>query len=224
MPPTIQLSISEAHNQLRTGHQDIRTYFSETAAPERTMNETLATATTTSTTTTTDRIGLLGTEFQRQLQQHQQPRIHAATTSNNSRRPRYQDIRNFLSGAIGAVTTRATQTTTEETTASSENLISRCRAIRNRLQPPRSQVTQDTTEEPTTPTANVFSSLRALRNRFQHPRSQETQENTEETTNSPVSTFSRIRAMGNQFQQARTQPSTTSTDTWRFFPGRNRPS
>jgi hypothetical protein len=46
MLPTIRLSISisEAQNQLRTGPQDIRTYFSDTAAPERNMNETLATA------------------------------------------------------------------------------------------------------------------------------------------------------------------------------------
>jgi hypothetical protein len=50
MPPTIQLSISEAHNQLRTGHQDIRTYFSGTAAPERNMSATLATVTATATT------------------------------------------------------------------------------------------------------------------------------------------------------------------------------
>jgi hypothetical protein len=57
MQLTIRISISEAQNQLRTGHQDIRTYFSETAAPERNTNERLATATTTPANTTTDRIG-----------------------------------------------------------------------------------------------------------------------------------------------------------------------
>jgi hypothetical protein len=29
----IRIGISEAQNQLRTGHQDIRTYLSDTAAP-----------------------------------------------------------------------------------------------------------------------------------------------------------------------------------------------
>jgi hypothetical protein len=37
----IRRSISEARKELRTGHQDIRTYFSDTAAPERAMNATL---------------------------------------------------------------------------------------------------------------------------------------------------------------------------------------
>jgi hypothetical protein len=41
MLPIIRLSISEAQKQLRDGHQDIRTYFSDTAAPERNMNATL---------------------------------------------------------------------------------------------------------------------------------------------------------------------------------------
>jgi hypothetical protein len=40
MLPIIRLSISEAQNQIRTGHQDVRTYFSDTAAPERNMNAT----------------------------------------------------------------------------------------------------------------------------------------------------------------------------------------
>jgi hypothetical protein len=67
MLPTIRPSISEAQNQLCTGHQDIRTYFSDTEAPERNMNATLATATATATTTTatttTDRIGPCPTDF-----------------------------------------------------------------------------------------------------------------------------------------------------------------
>jgi hypothetical protein len=223
MLPTIRISISEAQNQLRTGHQDIRTYFSDTAAPERNMNETLATTTPTTATTTTDRIGPRRTDFR---QRPQQTRKQPATTSTNIRRPRYQDIRNFLSGATVAVTTtHATQTATEESIAPTDNLLSRCRALRNRLQPPLSQVTQVTAEEPTTPTANTFSSLHhALRNRFQNTRSQETRAHTEEPTTSTVSAFSSLRALRNQFQPARTQPSTTSTNTWRFFPGRNSPS
>ena len=74
MLPAIRRSISEAQNQLRTGHQDIRTYFSDTAAPERNMNETLATATattatTTTTTTTTGRIGpRRGSDFRQRPQ------------------------------------------------------------------------------------------------------------------------------------------------------------
>jgi hypothetical protein len=44
--PIIRISISEAQDQLRTGHRDIRTFFSDTAATERNTNETLATANT----------------------------------------------------------------------------------------------------------------------------------------------------------------------------------
>jgi hypothetical protein len=45
----------------------------------------------------------------------------------------------------------------------------------------------------------------------------------EEPTTSTVSTFSSLRELRNRFQQARTHPTTNSTDTWRFFPGRNSP-
>jgi hypothetical protein len=45
----------------------------------------------------------------------------------------------------------------------------------------------------------------------------------EEPTTSTVSTFSSLREIRNRFQQARTHPTTNSTDTWRFFPGRNSP-
>jgi hypothetical protein len=45
MVPVIHHRISEARTQHRTGHQDIRTSFAATAAPERTMNATLTTAT-----------------------------------------------------------------------------------------------------------------------------------------------------------------------------------
>jgi hypothetical protein len=38
MLPIIRLSISEAQNQIRTGHQDFRTYFSGMAEPERNMS------------------------------------------------------------------------------------------------------------------------------------------------------------------------------------------
>jgi hypothetical protein len=54
MLPVIRHSISEARKQLRTGDQDIRTSFSDTAAPERTMNAALNPAT--ASTTNTDRI------------------------------------------------------------------------------------------------------------------------------------------------------------------------
>ena len=187
------------------------------------MNETLDTSTTTTiATTTTDRIGPRRTDIR---QRPQQPKIQPAMISTNIRRSRYQDIRNFLSGATVAVTTtHATQTATEETIAPTDNIFSRFRAFRNRLESPRSQVTQDTAEEPISPTVNTFSSLRALRNRFQHPRSRETQAHTEEPTTSTVSTFSRLRALRNRFQPARTQPSTSSTDTYRFFPGCTSPS
>ena len=139
MLPAIRRSISDAQNQICTGHQDIRTYFSDTAAPERNMNETLATASTTTANTTTDRIRPRRTEFR---QRPQQPRPQPSTTLTNIRRPRYQDFRNLLSGAtVAVIITHATQTATEETIAPTDNLISRCRALCNRLQPPRSQVT-----------------------------------------------------------------------------------
>jgi hypothetical protein len=67
------------------------------------------------------------------------------------------------------------QATTEEPITPTDNIFSRCRALLNRLQPPRTQGTQDTAEEVTSSRVSNFSSLRALRNRFQHPRSQETQ-------------------------------------------------
>ncbi len=119
------------------------------------MNEMLDAAPTTTATTTTDRIGPQRTDFR---QRPRQPRIQPATTSTNIRRSRYQDIPNFLSGAtVAVITTHATQTATEETIAPTENLISRCRAIRNRLLPPRSQATQDTAEEPTNLLENAIS-------------------------------------------------------------------
>jgi hypothetical protein len=45
MHPIIRLSISEAQNQILTGHQDIRTFFSDKAAPVRNMNATQRNAT-----------------------------------------------------------------------------------------------------------------------------------------------------------------------------------
>jgi hypothetical protein len=199
-----------------------RTYFSDTAAPERNINETLDTTTTTTAANTTDRIGPRRTDFR---QRPQQPRIQPATTLTNIRRSIYQDIRNFLFGTTVAVpTTHVAQTATDETIAPIDNIFSRLRALRNRLEPPRSQVTQDTAKEATTPTVNTFSSHRAFRNRFQHPRSQETQAHMEEPTTSTVSTFSRLRALRNRFERARTQASTTSTETRRFFPGLYSPS
>jgi hypothetical protein len=212
MQATIRISISEAQNQFRTGHQDIRTFFSDTAATERSTNKTLATANTSTDNTTTGRIGPRRTEVR---QRPQRPRTQPAPAFTNIRRPRYQDIRNFLPRATAVLTTaHATQTATEETIAPTNILISHCRAIRNRLQPPRSQATQDTAEEPTNPLANAASSrMGALRTRFHTPRTQETQATTEEPTTPTDSTFSHLRALRNRFQPARIQPSTTSTDT-----------
>jgi hypothetical protein len=102
-----------------------------------------------------------------------------------------------------------------------DNLFSRCHALRNRLQPPRTHATRATAEEPITPIDNILSRCRALRNRSQTPRTQVTQATAEEPTTSTVTTFSSVCAPRNRFQQARTQPNTNSTDTWRFFPGRN---
>jgi hypothetical protein len=56
MLPTIRLSISEARNQILTGHQDIRTFLPIKAAPVRNPNATLATATTTIDSTKPNRI------------------------------------------------------------------------------------------------------------------------------------------------------------------------
>ena len=92
MQPAI--SISEAQNQLLSGHQDIRTYFPDTAAPERNTNETLATANTTTDTTATGRIGFRRPTIRQRLQQ---TRTQPASIVTNSRQSRYQDIRNLLS-------------------------------------------------------------------------------------------------------------------------------
>jgi hypothetical protein len=73
MLPTIRLSISEAQNQILTGHQDIRTFFSEKAAPVRNMNATLAIATATNDTTNSDRIVPRLTDL-RERQQPEQKR------------------------------------------------------------------------------------------------------------------------------------------------------
>jgi hypothetical protein len=56
MLPTIRLSISEAQNQILTGHEDIRTLLPDKAAPVQNMNASLATATATIDTTNPDRI------------------------------------------------------------------------------------------------------------------------------------------------------------------------
>jgi hypothetical protein len=222
MQPAIRTSISEAQNQLLSGHQDIRTYFSETAAPERNTNETLVTAHATTDTTATGRIGTRRTEVR---QRPQQPRTQLATSLNNIRRPRYQDIRNFLSRATTAGTTvLETQPATTAPTTTTANIISRCRALRNRMQPSRAQAAQATAEASTNPLDNVIARMRALQTRFNTPRTQETQATTEEPTTPIDTTSSLLRAPRNRHQTARTQPSTTSTDTWRFFPGRTSPS
>jgi hypothetical protein len=202
MLPAIRLSISAAQNQLRTGHQDIRTYFSDTVAPERNMNATVATATATVATTTTDRIGPRRTDFR---QRPQQPRILPATTSTNIRRSRHHYI-----GDDNHTHDVRSQGRTDH--SHTQYLL----LIRNILQPPRTQVTQATTEEdPTTSTVNNPSLDYAP---SATNRSQETQAPTEDPTTSTVSTFSRLRALRNRFQQARTQPNSISIDTWRFLP------
>jgi hypothetical protein len=77
---------------------------------------------------------------------------------------------------------------------------------------------------PINPLDNIIFRLRALRNSLKTPRIQVTQATAAEPTTSTVRNFSILRALRNQFQQARTQMTTNSTDTWRFFPGRNSPS
>jgi hypothetical protein len=176
MQPIIRISIHEAQDQLRTGHRDIRTVFSGSTATPRNTIETPANANTTTDNTATGRIGPQRNEVR---QRPQQTRTQPAPALTKFRRPGYQDIRNFLPRATAAVTTaHASQTATEETIAPTNNLIARNRAIRNRLQTPRSQATQDTAEEPTNPLENAISRMRALRARFQTPRIQETQATT----------------------------------------------
>jgi hypothetical protein len=104
-----------------------------------------------------------------------------------------------------------------------DNLSSRCRVHRNRLQPSRTHATQATADEQINPIDNLISNYRAIRNRLQTPRTQVTQATAAEPTTSTVRTFSSLRALRNRFQQARTQPNTKSTDTWRFLPGRDSP-
>jgi hypothetical protein len=112
MLPIIRISISEAQVHIRTGHQDSRTYFPDTAEPERNMTATPATATAMTATITTDRIGPRRTDLR---QRPKQKRNRPATTSTSIRRSRYYDIRNCISGATVAVTTtHAMQTATEE--------------------------------------------------------------------------------------------------------------
>jgi hypothetical protein len=185
------------------------------------MNETLATATTTPANTTTDRIGPQRTEVR---QRPQQPRTQPAATLTNIRRPRYQDIHNFLSRATAAVTTtHATQPATEETIAPTDNLISRCRANRNRLQPPRSQATQDTAEEETTTTGNTLSAFASSATDFSTHKitgDASTHGRTDQFHHKYLLSFT---FTAQPFSASTTQPSTSSTDTWRFFPGRISP-
>jgi hypothetical protein len=149
MQPTIRISTNEAQDQLSTGHRDIRTFFSDTTATPRNTIETAANANTTTDNTATGRIGPQRNEVR---QRPQQTRTQPAPALTKFCRPGYQDIRNFLPRfAAAATTTHETQTATEETIAHTNNLIARCRAIRNRLQTPRSQATQDTAEETTNP-------------------------------------------------------------------------
>jgi hypothetical protein len=96
------ISISEAQDQLRTGHRDIRTFFSDTAATARNTNETLANANTTTDNTATGRIGPQRNEVR---QRPQQTRTQPAPALTKIRRPGYQDIRNFLPRATAAVKT-----------------------------------------------------------------------------------------------------------------------
>jgi hypothetical protein len=101
MLPTIRLSISEAQNQILTGHQDIRT-LPDKAAPVRNMNTMLATATATIDTTNPDRIVPRRTDLrQRPKQKSNQP----TTTPTNTRRSSYHDIRHYTSDAKLTVAT-----------------------------------------------------------------------------------------------------------------------
>jgi hypothetical protein len=84
-----------------------------------------------------------------------------------------------------------------------DNLSSRYRAHRNRLQPSRTHATQAAADEPINPMDNLISRFRALRNRLPTPRTQATQASTAaEPTSSTVGTFSSYRAMRDRFQRA----------------------
>jgi hypothetical protein len=80
MFPVIHHSISEARAQIRTGHHDIRAYFSDTTAAEPTTSETQATTEepTTSTVSIFSRRRALRNEFQ-------QARTQLNTISTNTR-------------------------------------------------------------------------------------------------------------------------------------------
>jgi hypothetical protein len=139
MLPTIRHSINEAQNQLRTGHQGIRTYFSDTAVPERNVNATLATATQRPPPVPQTALDLAEPTFDSDLNRQETSPLRLQT---KTRRSRHHDIRNYLSGATVAVTTtQAMQAATEEPITPKDNIFSRCRALRNRLQPSRTQVT-----------------------------------------------------------------------------------
>jgi hypothetical protein len=120
MLPTIRLSISEAQNHILTGHQDIRAFFSDKAAPVRKTNATLATATATIDTTNPDRIVPRRTDL-RQRQRPKQKRNQPTTTQTNTRRSSYHDIRHYTSGAtLKVATSQAMQTVTEASSAASK--------------------------------------------------------------------------------------------------------
>jgi hypothetical protein len=105
-----------------------------------------------------------------------------------------------------------------------DNVSSRYRVHRNRLQPSRTHTTQAAADEPINPMDNLITRYRALRKRLQTPRTYATQATAAEPISSTIGTFSSLRALHNRFQQARTQMPTNSTDTRRFFPGRHSPS
>jgi hypothetical protein len=113
MLSVIRDSISDARKQLRTGHQDIRTYFSDTAALERTMNVTLTTAIVATLPHTA--LTLAQPPFARDSAD----KNPAALTSTDIRRSRHHDIRTYFSATTAAEPIKnATQATTEELTDS----------------------------------------------------------------------------------------------------------
>jgi hypothetical protein len=120
MLPIIRLSISEARNQIITGHQDIHTFLPIKAAPVRNLNATLATATATIDTTNPHRI-VPGRTNPRQRQRPKQKSNLPTTTPTTTRRSSYQDIRHFTSGAKSTVaTSQAMQTATEASSVASK--------------------------------------------------------------------------------------------------------
>jgi hypothetical protein len=129
----IHHSISEAWAQFRTGHPDIRNYYTDRTEAERTTNVTLATATP--PITITDRIGPRPPAIRQRLHQ---AKTQPSPTSTDIHWSRHHGIRSYLSHTAAAEpSVNATHAATEESTTATISTISRLRALRNQLQQAR---------------------------------------------------------------------------------------